>query len=419
MVFGGGPIGCLIALVCRHRGARVAVVEINPFRVEMLRRLGLEVVGPGVDPVRFANEWTYGDGVDVAFEVTGHPGPVKAITEVVRVWGTISIVAIHSEPMPVNLHRFFARELNLHGSRLYTRAAWEEAIRLGASGAVPPRTARQSRDSARVPPGGHGDRAGRRACHEGARGRDGLTGRSAGPHDPGSRRSASPLGSPPHVTPGGPPGRCRCMRDSVARALPDSSGSRGALWNLSWHLRRAREISSIRARAHRRRASRSRGAVESGPAALATFAKGSAKASAAAATPRTTSRRAQPSVPMLSSRPRSPSGRPPRPFRRTPSTRRCSPRVATPAIAALDQRFATSATLRLFSDTSSEQRPCRLIGYDAEPSGAPIENFPVACRVLPFENGPGARAVGNDSAHAAAEGGVMPLISTSTRRSRA
>jgi 2-desacetyl-2-hydroxyethyl bacteriochlorophyllide A dehydrogenase len=137
MVFGGGPIGCLIALVCRHRGARVAVVEINPFRVEMLRRLGLEVVGPGVDPVRFSDEWTYGDGVDVAFEVTGHPGPVKAITEVVRVWGTISIVAIHSEPMPVNLHRFFARELNLHGSRLYTRAAWEEAIRLGASGAVP------------------------------------------------------------------------------------------------------------------------------------------------------------------------------------------------------------------------------------------------------------------------------------------
>ena len=137
LVFGGGPIGCLIALVCRHRGARVAVVEINPFRVEMLRRLGLEVVGPGVDPVRFANDWTDGDGVDVAFEVTGHPAAVKAITEVVRVWGTISIVAIHSEPMPVNLHRFFARELSLHGSRLYTRAAWEEAIRLGASGAVP------------------------------------------------------------------------------------------------------------------------------------------------------------------------------------------------------------------------------------------------------------------------------------------
>ena len=31
----------------------------------------------------------------------------------------------------------FARELSMHGSRLYTWADWEEAIRLAASGAVP------------------------------------------------------------------------------------------------------------------------------------------------------------------------------------------------------------------------------------------------------------------------------------------
>ena len=136
LVFGGGPIGTLIAMVSRHRGARVAVAEVNPFRVEMLRGLGFEVVGPDRDPVRFAEEWTGGDGVDVAFEVTGHPAAVRAVTDVVRVWGTVSIVAIHAEPMPVNLYQMFARELSLHGSRLYTRGDWEEAIRLGAAGAV-------------------------------------------------------------------------------------------------------------------------------------------------------------------------------------------------------------------------------------------------------------------------------------------
>ncbi len=109
---------------------------MNPFRVEMLRGLGFEVVGPDRDPVRFAEEWTGGDGVDVAFEVTGHPAAVRAVTDVVRVWGTVSIVAIHAEPMPVNLYQMFARELSLHGSRLYTRGDWEEAIRLGAAGAV-------------------------------------------------------------------------------------------------------------------------------------------------------------------------------------------------------------------------------------------------------------------------------------------
>jgi (R,R)-butanediol dehydrogenase/meso-butanediol dehydrogenase/diacetyl reductase len=136
LVFGGGPIGALIALVSRHRGARVIVSEVNPFRVALLEGLGLEVVGPGVDVVKFANEWTNGEGVDVAFEVTGNAAAVRLMTDAVRVWGTISVVAIHAEPMTVNLYPMFARELHMHGSRLYARADWEEAIRLAASGAV-------------------------------------------------------------------------------------------------------------------------------------------------------------------------------------------------------------------------------------------------------------------------------------------
>src|SRR5262249_13834819 len=137
VVFGGGPIGCLIALVCRHRGARVKVVEINRFRLEMLTRLGLETIGPDQDVVRTVEDWTNGDGADVAFEVTGNPAAVALMTRVVRVWGTVSVIAIHGEPMPVHLYPMFARELTMHGSRLYTRAAWEEAIRLAATGAVP------------------------------------------------------------------------------------------------------------------------------------------------------------------------------------------------------------------------------------------------------------------------------------------
>jgi len=136
LVFGGGPIGTLIAMVCRERGARVAVAEVNRFRIEMLQNLGLPTVGPDADVVKFANDWTGGIGVDVAFEVTGHPAAVRAVTDVVRVWGTVSIVAIHAEPMPVNLYQMFARELHMHGSRLYAREDWEEAIRLVATGAV-------------------------------------------------------------------------------------------------------------------------------------------------------------------------------------------------------------------------------------------------------------------------------------------
>jgi threonine dehydrogenase-like Zn-dependent dehydrogenase len=137
LVFGGGPIGTLIALVARHRGARVAVVEVNPFRLEILKGFALERVGPDTDVVAWADQWTDGTGVDIAFEVTGNPVAASTVADVVRVWGTVSIVAIHAEPVPVNLYQMFARELVMHGSRLYARADWEEAIRLVASGAVP------------------------------------------------------------------------------------------------------------------------------------------------------------------------------------------------------------------------------------------------------------------------------------------
>jgi 2-desacetyl-2-hydroxyethyl bacteriochlorophyllide A dehydrogenase len=136
VVFGGGPIGTLIALVCRHRGARVKVSEINPHRVEMLKRVGLDPIGPDEDVVRAVSEWTNGEGADISFEVSGSPAAARIMTDVVRVWGTVSVIAIHAEPVPVNLYAMFARELRMIASRLYTRAAWEEAIRLVATGAV-------------------------------------------------------------------------------------------------------------------------------------------------------------------------------------------------------------------------------------------------------------------------------------------
>ena len=136
MVIGGGPIGALIAMVARHRGARVLVSEINPFRIEILKKLRVDVTEPDHDLTSVVEAWTGGEGADVVFEVTGNPAAVSVMTALVRVWGTISMVAIHGEPLPIDLYRFFARELTMHGSRLYAREDWVEAIALASTGAV-------------------------------------------------------------------------------------------------------------------------------------------------------------------------------------------------------------------------------------------------------------------------------------------
>ncbi|MBM0274553.1 zinc-dependent alcohol dehydrogenase [Micromonospora tarensis] len=140
VVVGGGPVGVLIATVARGRGARVLLVEPDPFRRAVAQEVGIEVVDPGsTDVVAMVNDRTDGAGADIAFEVSGAAAGVATAVDVLATRGRLVLVAIHPKPREVNLHRFFWRELELLGARLYQRDDMAEAIRLVASGAIPAR----------------------------------------------------------------------------------------------------------------------------------------------------------------------------------------------------------------------------------------------------------------------------------------
>lgn len=138
VVLGGGPIGTLIALVARHKGARVLVSEVNPFRIQMLRDFGIEVVNPvETDLVALVESQTGGAGADVVFEVTSTKAGAEMMTKLPRVRGRIVVVAIFSKPIEVDLFKFFWREISLRGARVYEAQDFEEAIALAAAGALP------------------------------------------------------------------------------------------------------------------------------------------------------------------------------------------------------------------------------------------------------------------------------------------
>ncbi|WP_327650200.1 zinc-dependent alcohol dehydrogenase [Micromonospora zamorensis] len=140
VVVGGGPVGVLIATVAQSRGARVLLVEPDPFRREVAGGIGIEAVDPGsTDVVALVNDRTDGAGADIAFEVSGSAAGVTTAVDVLTTRGRLVMVAIHPKPREVNLHRFFWRELELLGARLYQRDDMVEAIRLVASGAIPAR----------------------------------------------------------------------------------------------------------------------------------------------------------------------------------------------------------------------------------------------------------------------------------------
>jgi (R,R)-butanediol dehydrogenase / meso-butanediol dehydrogenase / diacetyl reductase len=137
VVVGGGPVGLLIATVAAADGAQVLLVEPNGYRRDIATGLGLRTLDPAaLDVADAVREWTGGAGADVAFEVSGAQAGVDTAVEVLAVRGTLVMVAIHPAPRPVNLHRFFWRELTLVGARLYRREDFERAVELVAGGQV-------------------------------------------------------------------------------------------------------------------------------------------------------------------------------------------------------------------------------------------------------------------------------------------
>jgi len=138
VVLGAGPIGMLVALEAKVKGARILVTEVNPFRLNLARELGLEAVNPEETNVaQQVMEQTGGAGADVVFEVTGTPRGAEVMTGLARSRGRIVVVGIFARPAPVTLSRVLWAEQHILGARLYEPEDFETAISLVASGALP------------------------------------------------------------------------------------------------------------------------------------------------------------------------------------------------------------------------------------------------------------------------------------------
>lgn len=131
VVLGGGPIGMLVAMVAKKHGGNVIISEINATRIALAKSMGFTVVNPlSTDLVDFIKGETEGRMADVVFEVSGVQAAVDIMTEVAGLRGRIVMVAIHGQARPVNLFKFFWKELQLIGARVYEPEDYEEAIQL-------------------------------------------------------------------------------------------------------------------------------------------------------------------------------------------------------------------------------------------------------------------------------------------------
>jgi threonine 3-dehydrogenase len=126
LVTGAGPIGCMATAVVRHAGARhVVVTDLNPYRLELARRMGATLA---VDPrerdlAEVQRELGMTEGFDIGLEMSGSPDALQSMIANMAHGGRIALLGIPSEPAPLDLDRVIFNMLTLKG--IYGREMYE------------------------------------------------------------------------------------------------------------------------------------------------------------------------------------------------------------------------------------------------------------------------------------------------------
>jgi len=137
VVFGAGPIGLCVASCLKYFGAQVIVIEANPYRLGVAKKLGCTTIDAAnesiTDKVR---EYTKGINADFAFDCAAHPSVQTHLMDVLKVQGTAVVVGSYKKPPEVDLLKVEFKELSMIGIRVYERRDFEIATEMLQSGAI-------------------------------------------------------------------------------------------------------------------------------------------------------------------------------------------------------------------------------------------------------------------------------------------
>jgi propanol-preferring alcohol dehydrogenase len=137
-LFGMGGLGHLAVQYARHRGLRVAAVDLSEEKLAQARSLGAEIALPAVDAARRLQK-EHG-GVDAAVVFAPATAAVEEAFRALKRTGTLVLVALVNERFALPMIDAVLKGITVRGSFLGTRADLEEVFRLAESGTVRPET---------------------------------------------------------------------------------------------------------------------------------------------------------------------------------------------------------------------------------------------------------------------------------------
>ncbi len=126
LITGAGPIGCMAAAVVRHAGARhVVVTDMNPFRLDLAKKLGATaVVDVRTQTVaQIQKQLGLKEGFDIGLEMSGNQNAFRDMLANMAHGGKIAILGIPEREFAIDWNTVIFNMLTLKG--IYGREMYE------------------------------------------------------------------------------------------------------------------------------------------------------------------------------------------------------------------------------------------------------------------------------------------------------
>ncbi|MFN8005768.1 MAG: L-threonine 3-dehydrogenase [Terriglobia bacterium] len=126
LITGAGPIGCMATAIAKHAGARFIVVsDINPFRLELARRMGatltLDARHETIEAAQ--NQLGMKEGFDVGLEMSGSSSAFRSMISNMCHGGKIAMLGIPEATMQIDWNLVVFNGLTIKG--IYGREMYE------------------------------------------------------------------------------------------------------------------------------------------------------------------------------------------------------------------------------------------------------------------------------------------------------
>jgi threonine 3-dehydrogenase len=126
LITGAGPIGIMAAAVVKHAGARhVVVTDLNPFRLELARKMGatLAVDTRQTPLAEVQKQLGMTEGFDVGLEMSGNAHALREMLASMSHGAKIAMLGIPSKPMEMDWREVIFNMLTIKG--IYGREMYE------------------------------------------------------------------------------------------------------------------------------------------------------------------------------------------------------------------------------------------------------------------------------------------------------